>query len=438
MSLFSRILPKKQHEPSPQIQFGRFCDGYKSPAQIICWDLAVKHFVAEKYLDSFESLLGFLKDSASHNVVWTKSSGVIQFTLYQGSKLVSGEVSALHVWAKARIAGFESPDVGWMRILLEENYHMLYSRYAVNDQNEIIIVFDNFMEEASPHKMLEALRELAIRADKLDDILIADFSYLKPLQNQHIIPLSDHIKETKYRFFAEKVREVRALINHPPQEFLSYKASYMYLILATGYSLDYLIKPEGKLMKCIEQCHTQYFNEMAMDPDIKIRLLIQNFSKMDEMDKSAFLSEMYETRSTFGMDLPVGSRGLLEVIEAQWSDLEWFYENEYHVVHKYMCDYIIGFSLFSMSLPLPYKKLLHLYYEVTEYPYFKALGFECPFIKEDKIVVRQMGKTLQHIKTNENPDSMVFSPDVSLLDGTTQVTFRHSFLFMLKETLSKE
>jgi hypothetical protein len=360
MDLFSRILPKKQHRPLPNIQFGRFCDGYKSPVQVEYWDLAVKHFVAEKYLDSFEALLGFLKDFSSQNVIWTKSNGVIQFTLYQGSKLVSGEVSALHVWAKARIAGFESPDVGWMRILLEENYHMLYSRYAVNDQNEIIIVFDNFMEEASPHKMLEALRELAIRADKLDDILIADFSYLKPLQNQHIIPLPEHIKETKFRFFAEKRDEVQNLIKNPPQEFLSYKASYMYLILATGYSLDYLVKPEGKLMKCIEQCHSQYFNEMAMDPDIKIRLLIQNFSKMDDMDKSAFFSEMYETRSTFGMDLPVGSRGLLEVIEAQWSDLEWFYENGYHLVHKYMCDYIIGFSLFSMSLPLPYKKLLHI------------------------------------------------------------------------------
>jgi hypothetical protein len=91
-----------------------------------------------------------------------------------------------------------------------------------------------------------------------------------------------------------------------------------------------------------------------------------------------------------------------------------------------------------MSLPLPYKKLLHIYYEVTEYSYFTELGFESPFMKEEKIMVRQIGKTLQHIKTHENPDSLVFSPDVSLIDGTTQLTFRHSFLFMLKEALGKE
>lgn len=436
MSLLSRLLSRKVKGNHAGIQFGRYSDGYKTGDQLEFWNRAQVAFHQEKYLSSLENMLIYLKEPMQDNVHWTHSNGQLNFQLYQGSKVITGEASALRMMVTARIAGFDTPDISWMRLLLEENYSMTYSRFAINDRQEIIIVFDNYMEEALPQKLYEALRELAIRADKMDDLLLSEFHKLKPVENIHIIELPDHVIQAKVNYFRKKTEEVLQKTDHPTDEILRCKGSLVFMILACGYSLDYLIKPEGKLMKHIEACHRLYFNDPAETIEIKTSLLIRQFKEVLSIQESELVKEFYDIRSTFGQDLPIGSNGLLEVLDAQWNDLEWYLQNQYFDVHKYICDYVVGFAFFSMSLPEGYKALLHIYYIVTESAYFEKLEVDETLFNEEGFRKKRIIKKIQQIVSQSTQSDFPMVVDTSVLSFENLSWFRHSFLFMVKNSLS--
>jgi len=435
MSLFSKLISKKEVHPNPDLQFGRYSDGYKTPEQMAFWESALKHYHNEKFLISLENLLAYLKEAHQENVVWTQSSGLLTFSIYQGSKIINGEATAIHMQVKAGITGFEKTDTRWMRVLLEENYSMTYSRFAINQDNEIVIYFDNFMEEAAPHKMYEALRELAIRADKMDDILLSEFDFLKPVQNKHIIPLADEVIKAKVGFVQKKLAEVYDRIQHPTDEIIRCKGSMVFMILACGYSLDYLVKPEGVLMKNIENWHKIYFNDQAETVEIKTRTLIEHFKEVFILSEEELQKELYDTRSTFGQDLPVGVRGLWEVLDAQWNDLEWYIQNGYLEVFRSICDYAVGFAMFSMSLPESYKKLLHVYYMVTESEYFRSLGFTESFYDGHGLRKKDILKKIQAIIAESSVSEYSVAADTSTLQFDSLDHFIFTYLHMIKNAI---
>lgn len=435
MTFISKIFTANAPAPHPVLQFGRFSDAYKSQDQLAYMDAALHQFSKEKFLDSFELLLKYLLEPSLNNVFWTKSNGKLQFTLHQGSKLIQGEATAMHLYASSSIARYEKPEIRWMRILLEENYNMTYSRFAFNENKEIIIVFDNYMEETAPRKVYEALRELSVRADKIDDILLADFNLLRPVQNDHIISLPENIKDIKCRFFRNKVIFVLKNIENPDPNFFTFRGSFMFMILATCYSIDYLVKPEGKLMKNIELCHLSYFNNNAEDLEAKNINLIQNFRKLASLNNEEVCEELYDTRSTFGLELASGIQGLLEILDAQWNDLQWFFDKNYFEIHRFICDYVIGFSHFSLSLPSGYKKLLHLYYEITEYSYFSDLGFSLPYYKGDKLHKKSIIREIHKIADESQKKDLFIPLDVSVLTFESLPAFCQQYMLLLKLSL---
>jgi hypothetical protein len=436
MTLISKIFSRKAADFKPNIQFGRYCDAFKSEEQLIHWDKAMILFSKEKYLECFEALLIFLKDPLFDNVSWKQANGKLQFTFLQGSKVIYGEVTALEIKVHAEIAGFKQKGIAWMRILLEENYNLSYCRFGINENDRISIYFDNYSEEALPQKTYEALRELAIRADKIDDILLSEFNELIALYNDHTIQLPENIVKAKLDFFKEKTHEVLKYIERPGPDILSFSSSYIYMILACIYKLDYLIKPEGTLMKNIENCHRSYFNNQTELMEIKTSNLISGFKEISNIKDSELKNELYDSRSTFGLDLPQGTQGLKEIIEAQWVDLEWFHSNRLTTTHRFICDYVVGFSLFSFALPNCYKELLLLYYRVTESRYFENLGYEQSLEKNDKINKKEVLKELQKLKILYKTEGNVFDPETGLLHFESIMDFCHSFLNMVRKSVS--
>ena len=77
----------------------------------------------------------------------------------------------------ARIAKGEQLNVGLLRRLIEHNYGLKYSRYALDAEGYITIVFDTFLLDGSPYKLYYALKEIATHADKQDDLLISEFNF---------------------------------------------------------------------------------------------------------------------------------------------------------------------------------------------------------------------------------------------------------------------
>ena len=173
MNFFDRLFGTvTENVPQPNIRFGRYSDSYKSKEQYTAWDESLDLFEQQSYLASFLSFFKYLRDVKENNVSFSEEKGVINFELIQGSQKIVGVADRKKVKAEAKIAITEDLNIGFMRRLMEENFKMRYSSFALDSDNDITIVFDTSILDASPYKLYYALKEVATKADKLDLSLI--------------------------------------------------------------------------------------------------------------------------------------------------------------------------------------------------------------------------------------------------------------------------
>jgi hypothetical protein len=124
----------------------------------------------------------------------------MDFEFVQGSKKVGVHFSEDKVIAESYIARFDKLSIPFMRRLLEINYTLYYSRFAIKD-DKILMKFDSNIFDCSPNKLYFALKELATKADKQDDLLLDEFSVLHNMDDGTIENFPDEIKEIKYKYF---------------------------------------------------------------------------------------------------------------------------------------------------------------------------------------------------------------------------------------------
>jgi len=177
MSIFEHFFGKKDDATASdsKISFGRFSDSYKQTRQYDAWDLALEKFENEDYLESYIAFLDYLNDETEENVKYHQHDGRLEFEILQGSKKISGTADRKKIRVEARIATALSLNIDFMQRLIEQNFGLNYSRFGLDIENNITIVFDSFVLDASPYKLYYAIRELAINADKFDDLLIDEF-----------------------------------------------------------------------------------------------------------------------------------------------------------------------------------------------------------------------------------------------------------------------
>ena len=198
MGFFDRLFKNNEKfEPQPDIRFGRYSDSYKSSENYDAWDLALDKFESEAYLDSYRQFFKYLRDEREDNVRYWEEKGGIQFELFQGSKKITGFANNKSLKAEAKVAKTQSLNVGFMRRLIEQNYSLKYSRFALDEKNNISIIFDTYTLDGSPYKLYYALKELATNADKQDDLLLDEFSMLEPVDTSHLEALTESEKEVK-------------------------------------------------------------------------------------------------------------------------------------------------------------------------------------------------------------------------------------------------
>ena len=164
MGLFERLFgSSNKKEDQPKIPFGRYSDSYKAKEQYDAWEVSVSHFEAGEYLDSYREFFKYLQDPSQENVVYTEDNGTLHFELLQGSKKIVGSCTKEKVQASAKVVSSDRLNVGFMRRLMEKNYSLKYGRFALNEQNDIIIKFDTYVVDGSPWKLYYALKEVATK-----------------------------------------------------------------------------------------------------------------------------------------------------------------------------------------------------------------------------------------------------------------------------------
>jgi hypothetical protein len=183
--LFGRNRKKEIPLQEPNIFFGRYSDNNKPVAKVNRWTDADNLFKEKKYGESLDAFFDYLRDDTIQNVVYERNGTEGRFHFYQGSKIVRGEFNNEFLRADVTLAKMPQPSVPVMRRLLEMNFNLYYSRYAL-DGERLCMNFDSDIETASPSKLYYGLKELSTKADKQDDLLVQDFTILETSDSDHI------------------------------------------------------------------------------------------------------------------------------------------------------------------------------------------------------------------------------------------------------------
>ncbi|MCB0376271.1 MAG: hypothetical protein KDD04_10160, partial [Sinomicrobium sp.] len=218
-----------EEQAQPNIRFGRYSDSYKSASSYQAWDKALEKFDEGDFLDAYRAFFLYLRDDNEENVRIQELEDGFHFDLYQGSKKISGFVNDQKLKAESKIAHTEKFRVAFMRRLVELNYELEYSRFCLDKQGNITIVFDTYTIDGSPYKLYYALKEVATKADKQDDLLLDEFKSLLPIDVEHLEIMPDEEKAVKYLYIQEQIRDTLHEVEHGKLNKDKYAGGVAYL-----------------------------------------------------------------------------------------------------------------------------------------------------------------------------------------------------------------
>ena len=418
---------------APSVAFGRYSDGNKSPQQLADWNASMAAFDRQDFVIAFDHFFRYLKDAAEENVFVERQNGRVHFVIFQGSNRVSGFANERWLRAEAKLAKADMLNVGFMRRLLEQNFALKYGRYALDGDNNIVLIFDSYTLDCSPYKLYYALREIALLADKQDDLLLDEFKMLQPATPSAglQITISEQEKKVKYDFVVSQINAVLTQINHIDAERNA--PAVAYLLLHLCYKLDYLVKPEGVMMETLERVHRTFFSNEEKTSLQKNNAVRREFEQLLLRSKSDFLKEFYRTKATFGLTNTTTHEQLLSFIGGELKNLESYANHPNEAVELAIMGYAVAFSLFNYALLAPDTALLHLYLEILESDYFQSLGYSLPHadLGAPKLV-RQRVKDVAKANSDKFPK---FCPNTDRLDFNSKAAFAKSYLQMLLQTI---
>ncbi len=418
----------------PNISFGRYSDSYKDSSRYAAWDISLEKFDEQEYLESYKQFFYYLRDEQEDNVRCKEVQGGLQFELYQGSKKITGLATPQKVKVEAKVVKAEALNVAFMRRLLEQNFNLKYSRFALDGEGNITIVFDTYTLDGSPYKLYYALKEVATKADKQDDLLLEEFKILQPVDITHLEELPQEEKEAKYAYIRQQIEKVLNEIEYGKLDKSQYSGSIGYLLLDLIYKLDYLIKPEGFMMETLEHLHRKYYESDGQSTAYKNQALCNELQELLDRDKEEFFKEMYRVKSTFGITHSVHHDRVVSIIDAELYHMDWYKEHGHFNVAMAIPGYIVGYCMFNYAVPKPDRDLFHLYYQIIEPDYFRSLGFKINYYgpATGKFDKRAIKRAISRIVDQNKAYYPNLSPATGTLSYDSLPDFAKSYLLMIR------
>ena len=353
------------------IQFGRYTDAFKTKEKLDFWTESEKLFEQKQYFESYNSFFNYLKDDSQDNVSLNTEDGAIKFRFSQGSKLIYGKIDEKKITAECEVAAFEKPGLAFMRRLMEMNFTLYYTRFAVKD-NIVYIKFDSSVIDGSPRKLYYALKELALRADKQDDLMVKDFPLLKPV-DLYITGISSEEKEVMYKHYRKWIGDALKRVSELKED--SFSGAISYLLLDTIYKIDFLISPQGNLQNELEAVHYGYFARDNKPLLEKNKTMQEQVQKLLDKPKETVMGDLYRVKATFGIANPAPHPAVLDAINNNVGNVKWYVDNKYEDIAVVIYEYIAGFCLFSYGMAKPDISLMRLLLNITTQDYFQEAGY---------------------------------------------------------------
>ncbi|MDX1685381.1 MAG: hypothetical protein R3275_09100 [Saprospiraceae bacterium] len=367
MSIFTKWRRKSGNQDGA-VRLGRYTDAYKSLEQLSSWEEARAAFENNDPASAVLSLVQYLRDEREQNLVLEQGEPLI-FSFFQGSKKIKVHLDDNRLFAESRIARVEGNDNSWMPRLLEDNYHFEFCKYAMRGRGELLLMFESHLADLTEYKFYYALRELALVADKMDDLLIGQSAALHRNTDSHIVPHEEGIFNAKKRFF-------RLHLDHLLSDLREVNESHglHYRILDTVYAMDYYLQPQGEVMEAFERIHNLYFSMSLPDHSSKNRAAREILEGLSGMRDEKLKEEFYEVKHTFGILKPVDHITIRTLIDGERRNLSWYREQGNQDIIKAICGYIIGFCVFSYAPPQPLRDLFDMYFRYREPEFLSSLS----------------------------------------------------------------
>lgn len=427
----------KPKTAGPDILFGRYSDVYKTEAQQIAWNKSMQLFEEDRPLDAYREMLFFMRDDKLDNVQWAENEKGIQFEFWQGSRKITGLADKDHIKVESRIAWADDLNVGFMRRLVEQNFRLRYARFALTPDNSLAIVYDSHTRDGSPYKLLQAFRELAINADKQDDILLDEFRTLKPVQEQtgvHSLPENE--KKVKIAYIQQEIKAIMSALEAAKPDPARFPGGYVYLMLGTAFRLDYLVRPEGYVMDALEKVYQSYFVKDDRTPAAKVEVMKKIYQRISDRPEAELANELYRTRSTFGINPGVGHDRVQALIDAELPKMDWHIEQKHpEIMTMAIARYAVGYGLYHYAPPPPDVDLLHLFFHITEYAYFRDLGYpEGFYTPENTLNKVAIESGIRAVADKWRSRFPKLKPRLELLEYSSLPVFARSYLRMVRQT----
>ena len=386
-------------------------------------------------MNSVMLLMGYLKDDAQQNIQWQEVDGVLNFEFYQGSNLIKGTADSLHIRAETKLAQVKVFNPAFMRRLVEQNADFNYCRYALDDENCIVAVFDSFCADASPYKIYYALKELATNADKLDDLLLDEFPELIRISGAPRTDLPLPEKEFKYQYIRTKISQALKEIDHGPLDKNQFPGGIGYILLSLVFKLDYLIQPQGYMMETLERITREYFAAPDQPAARKNLTMAAELNALANRSKDDFFKEMYRVTYTFGITTPVAHSELVSFFDSELPNMDWYAQQGFSVAAQAIPDFLAAYSLFNYAPPEPIRHLLHLYFLITASDFFQGLGLPGSYIDS---ATQQLNKSkiinaIQTIETAGKKRYPTLQIPHKILEWHDMVSFSKSYILMIRD-----
>jgi hypothetical protein len=360
----------------PNLVFGRFTDFYKEKSKFSEWDTAIDLHQKKSYFPAIRHFFKYLTDDTSANVhIEDLSSTKMKFHFFQGSKKIDGFVNEDGFFAESKIAHCDKISIAAMRSLLEENYHLKYCSYALDSEENLTIVMQTDFLDGSPYKLYFGLKELATRADRRDDVMIRKFPELSSIVSGSLSHIDDKEKEIKFNYIQSAINYLLIKVEQDADKLHNFPGLVSYKILSTIFCIDYFVKPEGMTMEHIENIHKTFFTVTTISPEKKNNEMLKELKKIQLIGKKDLFNEMYNTKSTFGNLVAGNHKRYQELFESEMKHFQWYMDNGYKDYVLDIPNYIAGLLLYTYSMPLPDKYLLHILLRVLNNDLFVSLGF---------------------------------------------------------------
>ncbi|MBL7717944.1 MAG: YbjN domain-containing protein [Flavipsychrobacter sp.] len=364
-------------------RFGRYSDNNKTQKKTESWYRAEDRFKEKNYTEAFASVFDYLRDDVEDNLQFHSEGKNFTFDLVQGSKKVHGSCDGETIIARVPLVKMSVPATAVMRRLLDINFNLFYCRSAMDQDDILYFVFDSGVTSASPNKLYYALKEMATKADRLDDMLLEDFESLIEAGTDHIQKQENAVLEVKYGFFRKWIEE--AMSKAADLNADSFSGSISYIFLALIYRIEFLITPYGKLMNTMEKISGLYWNKKEEIPLVERNQMMKDaIKKLLDITKEEFAASVYNTKATFAITSPPLWDKLQEYIVNSNKDSAWYVDNKYPDLALIITEYGMVYNHFVHSMPRVMSDLSQVYMAVLHSDYFEALGMKPLFYNREK------------------------------------------------------